>query len=175
MGITKFIYLLITVSIVFLFYTKQNNLKVKELIEKPLISFENSIMYNISTQNVSQVIQSQKAFIHKDKEELFNVIMVAKYSDDKSKVSTNTISANYILKKDDNLFLKGNITFLSSDLLTLKTEELQYNLKSLVAKTDVDFAVTNINNSFRGRGLFLDGMNNKVIAKNTHFKIELKD
>ena len=175
MGITKFLYLLLAVSVVFLFYTKQDNLKVEETITKPLVSFENSIMYNISTQKVSQVIQSQKAFIYNDREELYNVTMVAKHSDDKSKISTNTIAAKYILKKDDNLFLKGGVTFHSSDLLTLKTEELQYNLRSLVAKTDVNFIMTNINNSFRGSGLFLDGINNTMVAENAHFKIELKD
>ena len=175
MGITKFIYLLLAVSIIFLFYTKQNNLEIKELVERPLISFENSIMYNISTVNVSQVIQSQKAFLHKDKEELFNVTIVTKHNDGNSQVSTNTIAAKYVLKKDDSLFLKGDISFISSDLLTLKTEELQYNLKSLIAKTDVDFTIVSRDNDFNGSKLFLDGKNNRIVAKNTHFTIKLKD
>ena len=173
MGITKFLFVLFFCAVLFLFYTKENKVVVIKKVEKPLIEFENSIMYDISTKGVNQVIQSQDAYIFKNSEQLHNATILIKSEKDISKA--NTISADLIVKVKNNLYLNNNVVLQSEDKMTLKTEELQYNTKSLVAVNNSEFEIIQNNSSFYGVGLFMDGKIKHIKANNTHFRIKLRD
>ncbi|MEA2049479.1 MAG: LPS export ABC transporter periplasmic protein LptC [Campylobacterota bacterium] len=173
MGITKFIYLLLFFAALFLFYSKENIVKVIEKVEKPLVEFENSVMYDISKDGLSQVIQSQNAYKFTNSEQLKNATILIKSKKDNNK--STTISAEQIVKVSDDLYLNKNVIFETENKITLKTEELQYNLKDLIAKNNSFFKITENNNSFEGERLYFNGKINHIKASKTHFKIDLKE
>ena len=173
MDITKFLYLLFFCSALFLMYTKENKVVIIEKKEKPLVEFDNSVIYDISTTGVNQVIQSQKAYMYKNSEQLENATILIKSKKDINKA--NTISAEQIVKVKDELYLNNNVVLQSEDKMTIKTEELQYNTKTLIGTNSSTFNVEKDDNNFKGVGLYLDGKNNHVKATKIHFRINLKE
>ncbi len=173
MGITKFLYLLFFCAILFLFYTKESKIVYVKKVEKPLIEFENSVMYDISSKGVNQVIQSQNANIFKNLEQLMNATITIKSQKDITKV--NTISADQIVKVKNDLYLNHNVVLQNDNKITLKTDELQYNTKSLIAVNNSKFSVVRNNDTLDGIGLYFDGKTNHIKASKTQFRIELKE
>lgn len=136
-----------------------------------MVSFENSVMYEIDTKRVNQVIQSQVANVYKNYEELYNATIISK-SDEKTKDS-NTLSSNHMVKIDDNIYLNGDVFLRTPQGITFKSEDLHYNLKSKVAISKSDFEAYDKENKLRGSSLYFDGTNNNIKANNTQFKIDL--
>lgn len=173
MGITKFIYALLICAVVFLVTTKEQvEIKVKKE-EKPSVTFENSVMYEIDSKSVKQVIQSQKADIYKKHEELYNATIIAK--SDANETTSNSLSANHMVKIKDQLFVNGDVHFQSEDDIILKSQELRYNMKTKILQNDTQFEAINNNNIFKGEKLYFDGDKKQIIAKKTQFKIDLGD
>jgi len=172
MGITNFIYLLLLISIGFLFYREDSNIKVLSTEEKPLLVFENSIAYNMSENGVTKVVDFKKTMIFKNYEKSFYSTIVSR--DNKTSV-TNILSADKILKENNKLFLNGNVHLLHNKDFNLETEELQYNLKTQIAKNSTLFILKKNDMFINGSNLYLDIKENSVKAKNIHFKIKLKD
>lgn len=173
MAITRFFYILLVFSFIFLFYSKDTKPVEMKKEEKATVIFENSVMYEIDTQKVKQVIQSQKANIFKDYEELYNATVIAKSKDDIDRSSS--LSADHIVKIKDDIFLNGNVHFQSYNDVVFKSEQLHYNTKNDIAKNDTKFEATKKNSRFEGENLYYDSKINQIVAKNTHFKIDLED
>ena len=172
MGITKFIYLLLIIAITFLFYKVENNVKVVNTQEKPMLVFEDSIAYDISQQGVTKVIEFKNTLIYDNYEKSFDATIVSR--DDKNG-TTNIMSANEMIKRVDKLSLMGNVHLLNDEDFNLETEELQYNLKTKIAKNSTRFRLKKGNTVLNGEDLYLDSMNNNIEANKAHFKIKLKD
>ncbi|MEA3384434.1 MAG: LPS export ABC transporter periplasmic protein LptC [Campylobacterota bacterium] len=173
MGITRFIYLLFFIAIAFLFYKTDTKEVYSTKVEKPLVTFKDSVMYDITTKGVNQVIQSQYAYIFKRSEELKNATILIKSKKDLN--SVNTISADQITKVNDNLYLNNNIVLETEDQVTLKTEELEYNIKTLKARNNSAFTITKDTNIFNGVSLYMDTNINHMKANKINFRIKLKD
>ena len=173
MGITKFLYLLFFCSIMFLFYTKENKVSIVKKEEKPLIKFQDSIIYDISSKGVNQIIQSDKAYIYKNSKQLFNATILIKSVKDENKA--NILSADQIVKVDNDLFMNNNIIIESEDKMTLKTQELQYNLKTQIMKNNSEFLVIDNGSKFKGNNLYMNKNENHIKAQQIHFNIKLKD
>lgn len=170
MGITNFTYALLFCAVALMLYTKDvKNTPVAD-DPKPLVIFEDSVMYTMDVDKTSQVIQSQKAFIYNDSEELLNATVVVK---DKSNKDVNTLSAKHIVKYDNKLFLNDSVHYESSNGITLKTQQLEYDIKKKIAQNVSEFNATKDNHIFRGESIYFDVANNNIKAKNTHFKIGL--
>ncbi|MEA3290503.1 MAG: LPS export ABC transporter periplasmic protein LptC [Campylobacterota bacterium] len=175
MDITKFLYGLLAAALIFLIFEKEEQFEKKEKEEKPLVIFEDSIMYKINELNVDEVVQSKKAYLYKQREELYNATIVKKSKKNIKSNKVNTVSADYIIKKQDKLFLEGNVNLQSDDQITLKTDKLNYNLKTKVADTKSKFVVLRRDDKVSGQGFYLDGKTNFIKAGNTHFKVKLKE
>ncbi|MEA3354401.1 MAG: LPS export ABC transporter periplasmic protein LptC [Campylobacterota bacterium] len=175
MEISKFLYFLLSVSVLFLFYNKDMDTKQKEKEDKPLVVFEESIMYKINDKTVDEIIESKKAYLFKNKEEIFDGIIVKKNENEKNGEKINTVSANHILKNKDQLTLKGNVNLQRDDKLTVKTDYLEYNLKTKIAKSNTKFSALQDNKSFEGVGFYANGKTNYIEADKIHFKVKLKD
>jgi hypothetical protein len=172
MGITKFIYILLIVAIAFLFYKQEENKAIANSEKKPLLIFEHSIMYDITNNGVNQIVQFEKAFVYKDLEKLYESTIVTRSGKD---LSTNTMRSKEMIKKGDNLSLFGDVHLLNNNDFNLETEELQYNLRTKIAKNKTKFILQKSDHLFNGSDLYLDTINYNIKAKNTHFKIKLKD
>jgi len=172
MGITKFIYFLLILSICFLFYNQDLDVKIISKNEKPLLIFENAIAYDISQKGITKVFEFSKTLVFKNYEKSFDATIVSRV--DKN-ATTNILSGNEILKRDNKLSLQGEIHLLDDKDFNLETEELQYNLGTRIAKNNTTFRLQNGNIVLNGRKLYLDTVRNNIEANKAHFKIKLKD
>ena len=173
MGISRFIYILLVLSIVVLFYEKEmKNNFVEKSITKPLVDFKDSIIYEISKDGVAKIIQLDNAYLFNEYQKANNVTILFKKNKDDI---DNTLSAKFAKKVGDDIFLKGNVYLQRGDNFNLRTEDLQYNIVSKILTTNKEFVLKIDDNQFKGRGLFLDTKINKVITNDIHFRLRLKD
>jgi hypothetical protein len=174
MGINNFLYSLLTISIIFLFIDKKEIIAKVEVQEQPIVSFYDSVMYDITTKNIDQMVQSSEAYIYKNREELTDGLIVTRVIKNKpTDTGVNIIKADYLIKIKDDLYLDGDVHLQLSNSIDLKTEQLEYNMKTLVAKNSIDFDITQDKSHFKGNTLYLDAKNNHLIAKNAKIKIKV--
>lgn len=171
MGITRFLFLLIIGTAIFLFIEKDRVVASKNKEEKPTVTFFNSTMYEITNENVNQVVISKEAYLYKKREELYNATLISKAN--KKTYDTNTVSGNKIVKKGDNIYLTGAVNLILSDKTDIKTEQLQYNTKTKIATNKVNFVAKRDTDTFYGNTLFLDTINEKIEAKDTRFRMKV--
>ena len=175
MAISRFIYLLLALSVLFLFYKRDSaGVDVKGEV-KPVVTFKESIMYDLSTENIEHILQSKKAFIYDNHDELYDATLMARAKKSENNKDINNISANQVTKYDKNIYFNGNVVFNSYDGLIFKTEELEYNTESKIAKTDTDFYATKGGSNFTGSSLIYNSLIGEAIAEETKFRIDLKE
>jgi len=171
MGINKFMIFLIIFTILFLLFDKEQ-LSQKEKKEKsPTVSFYDSTMYEITEENVNQIVKSKQADMYDDKEELKEATIVAK--SDNHSYNTNIASSNKMIKIGDKVFLNEKVNLQLSDGTNIKTEQLNYNLKTKIANNSVAFIVLRDNDTFQGENLFLDSIAEHITADKAKFKMKV--
>lgn len=157
----------------FLFIDKeQKEQKVKKEL-KPTVSFYDSIMYEITDLNVKQIVKSKQADIYNNKEELTDATIVVK--SDKNSYDTNIASSNSMIKIGDDVYLKKNVNLQLSDGTNVKTEQLDYNLKSKIATNNTDFMMIRETDTFKGKGLYLDSIKEHIKSENTKFRMKVEN
>lgn len=170
MGINKFIYILLILSIVVLFYKEDKKVIIVDNEKKPAISFYDSIAYDITISGVNQVVRSSEAYMYKTREELVDATIITK-SDLKNR--TNIVSGDYFLKIKDQLYIDGNVNLQLENGINIITEQLEYNIKSKIAKNSLYFQATQYNSSYEGKNLYLDVANRNIKSDDTKMKIEV--
>ncbi|MGK0256053.1 MAG: LPS export ABC transporter protein LptC [Arcobacteraceae bacterium] len=171
MGINKFMIFLIVFTIIFLFIEKNQIIEEFRDVNKPKVSFDDSIMYEITDQKVKQVLKSKQADIYDNREELYDATIVIK--DSKNKNDTNIVSGRTITKIGENLYLKGSVNLQLADGTNIKTEELYYNTITKIANNSVDFIAIRDNDTFNGNSLYLDSVMEKIKAEKTKFRMKV--
>lgn len=175
MGINKFIFFLLFLSIVFLMIDKQQKVIQVEQQEIPTVSFYESIMYEITPKNLNQIVQSKEAYIYEKREELVDSVIISRSSKDINNTNTNLISSDNIVKIKDDLYMDGNVNLQLNNNLIIKTEQIQYNLETSIAKNNIAFEMTQNGHKFRGVELFLNAKSSHIMAKNTKLQIKVLD
>ena len=169
MDINKFIIFLIICTIIFLIIEKKQLIKEFSNVNKPKVSFYDSIMYEMTDQKVEQVVKSKQADLYDNREELYEGTIVTK--DDKNKDDINIVSGDSIIKTGDKVYLKGSVNLQLADGTNIKTEELYYNIVTEIAKNSVDFVAIRNNDTFNGNSLYLDPKIGKIKAEKTKFRM----
>jgi lipopolysaccharide assembly outer membrane protein LptD (OstA) len=175
MGITRFFYLLLIFSILMIFSDIDYVQPIQNKDEKPTVSFYDSVIYNINDEHVKTVVQSKEAYMYKEREEMISGTIVTRDENEKYKKNTNSVSADNIIKMDNDVYLEGNVNLQLANGTNLRTEQLQYNLVSKIAQNEIDFIISKGFHDFHGSHLYLDEEKRYVKAKNTHFKIKVED
>ena len=175
MGITKFLYLLLAFSIAIIFYDIDQVTNEKDEEQRPLVSFYDSVMYNINTESVNNIIPSKEAYFYKTREEMFQGTIITRSKDEDYVGKTNSVSADSMVKIGDEVYLDGNVNLETADGMTLKTEQLQYNLKTRIAQNEERFVATQGFHDFYGKNLYYDDLNRYLRAKYAHFNIKVEN
>lgn len=173
MGIRGFISILFCIAFVMLFYTDDTKLDLIKKRELPTVVFDDSTMYKIDSNSVLEILQSSKVNIFKNKEEFVDATIVLKPDDENNE--TNNISAKYILKIDDTLYLNGDVNLYMANDLSLATQELTFNMKKKIGSNSSAFIAKKDNNILYGNNLYLDVDNKHIVANNTKFQIDVRD
>lgn len=175
MGITNFLYLLLVFSIAIIFYDVDQVDNKNEESEKPLVSFYESVVYNIDTKSVNEIIPSKEAYFYKTREEIVDGTIISKENGKTGEKQTNSLRAESMIKIEDDIYLDGNVNVEMANGIHLKTEQLQYNLKTKVAQNEQKFVVTKNFHDFYGSDLYFDTQNKDISAKYVHFKIKVEN
>jgi len=170
MDINKFIYILLTLSVLVLFYEKDKKVIIVDDEKKPAISFYDSTAYDITTSGVNQVIRSSEAYMYKTREELVNATIINKTDIGNS---PNIVSGDYFLKIKDQLYIDGNVNLQLENGINIRTEQLEYNIKSKIAKNSLYFQAIQYNNRYEGKNLYLDVVKRNIKSDDTKMKIEV--
>ena len=171
MAINIFVFSIIIFSIILTNFKVDDKVVKKEYKNVPLVTFENSIMYDIDDENIKQIVQSRQALNYKDRDELYDATIITR----NDKNSSDTISAEYMLKQNDIYKLYQNVHLMQSDTAQLTTDFLVYNPISKIGYNDTDFILNYNDNTLVGRDLYFDGANSIIKAKNTHFKLKVQE
>jgi len=172
MGISKFMILLIIFTLVFLFIEKEQTVPKEKEEAKPKVSFFDSTMYEITEQNVKQIVKSKQADIYDKTEKLIDATIVAK--SDKNSYDTNIVSANSMIKVGDNVYLNDTVNLDLADGTNIKTEQLDYNLETKIAQNNVPFTAIRGTDTFKGNNLFLDSISEYITAKQAKFRMKVE-
>jgi len=170
MGITKFLIILLSGGLLVLSFIKDSTTNRSVQVNKPLVEFYKAIAYTINSNEVEQLIQADKSFLYKDSKQLFNTSVVLR---DKNIV--NTINANYIEQKDDIFYLKDNIYLENTKGLSLKTQNLIYDMDKKIIYNNSFFTANYLKHKFSGKSLFYDMNKNKLKATNIKFSINTQE
>jgi LPS export ABC transporter protein LptC len=173
MGISKFMILLIMLTVAFLFVEKDYLVQSITKEKKPRVSFVDSTMYEISETRVNQIVKSKQADIYKNKEELTDATIIAKVNE--NNYDTNIASSQNMLKIGDKIVLNNNVNLQLSNGVNIKTEQLYYNLKTQIAHNKVPFVVTRGSDTFIGNSLFINSVTEELKAKNTKFRMKVEN
>lgn len=171
MALNIFIVVIITFSILltqFDFSQEQKKDNYKNIVQ---VSFDGSTMYIINEKEVSQIVQSRQALNYKDRDEFYDATIILK----KNLNTSDTISAEYILKKEDIYKLYQNVYFDNSNNIQFQTDYLQYDSVNRIASNDSAFKLTYNDSQLEGKNFYFDGVNDIMKADESHFIISQGD
>jgi len=153
----------------FLLYQKPYDVQLSTSSEnEPNIEMIDVTNYSITQEGVSHIVKATKVLRFSKYDEFYNIDAIKK-------------SKEYFLEKlkadrgklvGDNLHLKGNVRYENSDYVKFKSEEVDYNLKTKIAKTDVDFTLENNRTITHGTSLLYETIEGKIYANNIKSRIE---
>jgi len=173
MAINIFILSIIVLSLIVTNVKVKNEQNIIQYKNIPLVTFTNSTLYEINQNFVKNIIKSSQALNYKNRDELYDATIVFKNDYNK----TNTLNAQYILKKDYiyKLYQDVYIDVHNENNISLLSDYVEYNEKENVLKNNNEFDLKYNSNRLLGDNLYYD-MNNKVIkAQNTHFMLKIKE
>lgn len=173
MDISKFLIILIVFTLGFLLVEQKKIEFSPQLEEKAQVTFTNSMMYEISATKVHQIIKSKQADIYKNREELRDAVMIVK--SDKNSEETSTVSGQKIIKKKNKVSLAGDVSLQLSNGIAIETEQLEYDLKTRIARNSVDFQATRATERFSGNSLYLDSIKNHIVAQQAKFRMRVEN
>ncbi len=171
MEIKKFLFILLVISIFLLVYTSVFiKPKIYKQTKLPEVTFLDSTIYEINNKEVSQIIQSSKAYHYKNKDELYDATIVTRAKNNANQ--TDTISSKYMYKNKNKVKLDSDVVFNRSDEFTLSTPFLLYDLDTQIGRNEHKFKIEYKAHTLVGNILYFDGIRGIISAENTKFKIE---
>jgi hypothetical protein len=175
MGLVQFVYIVFFGSIVALSLGFDTSVIGVSKKDQPLVMFEDATMYTMDKKQVTQIAKAQKAIRYKTKDELFDASFVMRVNNDTKTDQLDILSANKVIKKSANLYLRGDVKYNRSDIMQFESEFLNYNLNSKIAYNKHKFNAIYNGDKLTGTNLYVDAKKSLTRAKNTKFIVELED
>ncbi len=148
---------------VFLLYQKPYNVaQSKDSKDNPNIEMINMVNYSITEDGIAHVVKASKVLRFVDRDEFYNIDTIRRT---KSTLLEKLKADSGLLVKDD-LQLAGDVRYLNSDSVQFQSQEADYNLKTKVVKTDVDFMLKDKRSITRGTSMVYNTIEGKIYANN---------
>ncbi len=171
MALKLFIFLIILTPFLLTDINVVESIKIKSDVVAPKVSFLNSKMYEINTKNVDKTMSSSEAYIYQDKDELFGTSLALRNANNNS----DTISAAYMKRENGIYNFQTDVVLIRDGELELKTDAVQYDLKTGIATNNVNFEFTYKNSHFSGKNLYLNRNEYAISGDSAHIIISEKD
>ena len=171
MVIRVFIFSLLIISTISLFLTVNNDIADSKTKDIALITFKDSTMYTINDESVVRVVKSEKAVKYRNRDEIYNGILISKIKSKEKSDSADIISADFIEKKGSKLKFVEHVKYNREDFLSLKTDLLHYDLESKIAYNNKPFIGKYYNDFLIGSELYFDAKKAYFRSKKALFEI----
>ena len=156
---------------VFLLYQKPYDVvKSKNSKNTPNIEMINMVNYSITQDGVSHIVRASKVLRFIDRDEFYNIDATRK----SKKTLLENLKANRGVLIEDDLKLDGNVNYQNSNRVRFVSQEADYNLKTKVFKTDVDFVLEDNRSIIHGASMVYKSIEGKIYANRIRSKIEEK-
>ena len=149
-------------------YSMQKNRNIKKEANIEMLQIIN---YSINQEGVSRIVKAEKALRFKNYDEFYTVDSIRKQEDG----LLENFQADSGVLKQNNLKFVGNVKYSNSDSVKFNSQEAEYNLKSKVFKTNVDFTLKDKNTITYGTSLVYQTKDGKIYANNIKSKTEVEN
>ncbi|KAB7886912.1 LPS export ABC transporter periplasmic protein LptC [Poseidonibacter ostreae] len=175
MDIKFFNYSLLLLAVGAYFIPVDNVAKNSDIKDIPLVIFEKPLMYTLNDKNLSRVVDASHAVRYKSRDEMYDANILLKNNLEEKDYKVETLKAQVIIKKGDDLTLRKDVKYNRDDFINLNTDALDYNIITKVAKNSVPYDGYYYNNTIKGTNLYLDGTKNYMKSNKVHFEVEVKN
>lgn len=174
MGINVFLSSLLLVAAGTYFIPVKNLSKSDEDKDIPLVVFDKPQMYTLTENSLNRVVEASHVIRYKNRDEMLNANIALKNKDENKNFDTEILKAKRLIKKDDIFTLKNEVVYQRDDFISIRTDELYYNLKTKVAYNNLPYEGKYYNHILKGDKLYLDVAKNSMKSNNVHFEIDMK-
>lgn len=169
MGLRGFVYILLSLSVLFI-VAEVNTKVIKDVkVELPLLTFQDATMYTLSDTQLSRVIYANEVKRFKDRDVMYSGKILIKQAT--NELTIDTLIADIIIKRKDDYKFLNNVQFTRGSDLTLNTDELLYDTKQEILTNNVSFNGIYNNNIINGKNLYYDVQKRVLKVKNAHFEV----
>jgi len=149
-------------------FFKPLDIKQQTFKNVPVFEISSFTLYEIDKNSLSTFMKGDSAVKYSDKYLISNI----NYTDNSKKYLAN-MQAKQGIYKDNIINLVGDVTYDREDGLAFKSQELIYNKKTNITKTDKSFMLYQGKNSVIGTSLRYNNVLNNAEAKNVTVKYQL--
>jgi LPS export ABC transporter protein LptC len=165
------ILILFIAEITFLSTKEPKILKVtKEDINYSTIKFTKLQGCRIDNEGISQRISASQARKFKTYDELYDL-----NTSFQNKNVEHTLIAKKARFQNDILYLKGDVLYENNQTTHIKSEELEYNVKTKIVKSPVAFTLTSNKGIMRGKSFTYDMKNGALEGEGMHYSFEVDE
>ena len=138
-------------------YTLNQEVKMSNI---PIVEFIDVKNYHITDKRVETDVKAKKVLRYSNRDEIYDIDV--KLNRDNSK---EQLCAKKALHIDGKLYLSGDVYYETNNSLSLKTNNLEYNLVKKILHSDSDFVLKDKRGIVRGKSLMIDRKNGKFKAQ----------
>jgi len=164
-----FLFVFIIVS-VFLIYQKPYDIqRVISSKEKPNLEVYGMINYSLSKDGIAQIIRAKKVLRFNSYDEFYDIDTIKKSKNnllEKMKSDSGKLVKN-------NLSLIGNVRYNNSNGIKFQSQKVNYNLKTKVFRSDVDFTLEDNRTVTYGSSMVYKSIEGRIYANNIKSRIEV--
>ncbi|AXH12502.1 hypothetical protein [Halarcobacter bivalviorum] len=174
MAIRAFVLILLVLSVTSYFIPVKNIVKKNSEQEIPLLVFNDSTMYTLTTDSMNRIVYAKEVFRFKERDVMHEGALTLKKLDKDNNYVTDVLYSDVIVKRADIYKFFKNVRFRRDNIIALDTDELFYNVKDEVVTNTLPFNGIYNNNLINGENLYLDMKSYYMKSNNTHFEIDMK-
>ncbi|NVJ53551.1 MAG: hypothetical protein HWD90_07635 [Campylobacteraceae bacterium] len=175
MAIRVFVLILLVLSATSYFIPVKNILKEDNEVETPLLVFNDSTMYTLTTDSMNRIVYAKEVYRFEKRDVMHEGALTLKTYDSKNNYVTDVLYSDVIVKRGDIYKFFKNVKFRRDDFISLNTDELFYNAKEEIVTNTLPFNGNYYNNIINGDSLYLDMKSYFMKSNNTHFEIDMKN
>ncbi len=145
-------------------------IKKQKFVDVPLLDMNTFIMYELNNTGLLTLMSGEKALRYKDR----YVVNKIDFTDNSRQFISN-MKADLGIYKNSIIDLSGDVTYIREDGLEIASQQIVYNRKNSIAKSDKIFTANLGKNDIEGSSVMYDAKNRRVKSKNVTIKYDLQE
>ena len=175
MALKIFVLLMLLLSTAFYFIPIENLRHSQKKDEVPQLIFENATMYTLNNLGVSRIVVGSNVLRYKNRDEMYLANITLKNQNKSKDFFLENIKADKIEKRENIFNFIENVEYTRDNFAKINTDFLKYDEIKKIATNSHPFKAIYKTHDYKGTNLYVDGTNDFIKSKNTHFKIDLKE